>query len=202
MIADFANRNRAWAGGPDSATRPDPGVPVLQHPGPPDAVRRNVLAGHGQKVWRIPLVAGQTLQTSVLAAMRQLKVSTAGLGLQQAVFSHLRYFEIATSPDVVPVAHYTTPRDRTGPLELICAGATVGQTAAGQPAIHCHALTVDRAGHFVGGHLLPQACMLAQTGVAWLWALDHMRLVIGDDPEICTPVFHPILSEDNLHGDH
>ncbi|MFA7437184.1 hypothetical protein [Castellaniella sp.] len=193
---------RAWTGWPDSDTRPDPGVPVLRHPGPVAAVRRDVLAGHGQPTWRIPLWAGQTLQASVLAALRRLGVQTAALGLQQAVFSHLRYFEIATSPDALPVAHYTTPLDRTGPLDLVCAGATVGQTAQGQHAIHCHALTVDADGHFVGGHLLPDACVLAEAGVAWLWALDHMRLVIGDDAEICTPVFHPILSEADPHGNH
>lgn len=193
---------QAWTGNADPATRPDADVPLPQHPGPVGTVRRTVLGGREQNAWRIPLPAGLSLHAAVTGAMAQLGVQVAALHLVRAEFSHLRYFEIATSPEAVPVAHYTTPLDRAGPLSLVCAGVTIGQTAQGDAAIHCHALTVDAHGQFVGGHLLPEACVLAHTGVAWLHALDHMHLTIGEDAEICTPVFHPRLRETHEHDPH
>lgn len=170
-------------------------VQLLKHPGPAAPTRRDVLAGHEQKTYRITLRAGVSLYDSVKAAMATAGASAAALNIECAAFSHLRYFLIATDPDIEPVACYTTPLDFDGYAMMIGAGATVGVTDKGAMAIHCHGLTVTRAGQLIGGHFLTEHCVLAEDGVAYLSALNHMNLIIGPDPEIRTLVFQPSLKE-------
>jgi predicted DNA-binding protein with PD1-like motif len=166
-------------------------VQLLKHPGPIVAARRDVLAGRDQKTYRIALRAGETLYASVVRALNALGIRAAALSIKSAAFSRLSYYLIASSPDVEPVAHYTTPLTLSEPCMLIGSGATIGVTQDGEYAIHCHGLAVTESGVLTGGHFLTDACVLAEDAVAYINALNHMDLRIGIDPEIKTPVFQP-----------
>ena len=170
-------------------------VQLLKHPGPVAPKRRDVMAGCNQKTYRIVLSRGKTLYACVTEALESLGIGAAALSIGHVTFGHLSYFLIASSPDVEPVAHYTTPVELDEPAMLVGAGATVGLTDSGKHAIHCHGLAVTASGRLVGGHFLPEGCVIADDGVAYLSALDFMDLVIGVDPEIRTPVFQPTYRE-------
>jgi predicted DNA-binding protein with PD1-like motif len=149
------------------------------------------MAGHNQKSYRIALQRGKTLYDCVADALTTLGIRAGALNIEHAAFDHISYFLITSSPDVEPVAHYTTPLELNERAMLVGAGATIGQTGDGKPAIHCHGLVVTESGRQVGGHLLTDRCTLAEEGVAYISALNFMDLVIGVDPEIATPVFQP-----------
>lgn len=166
-------------------------VQLLKHPGPVAPKRLDVMAGHNQKTWRITLQRGKTLYGCVTSALTKLGIHAGALNIEHVTFGHISYFLIASSPDVEPVAHYTTPLELNERAMLVGAGATIGQTDSGKPAIHCHGLLVTESGRQVGGHLLTEKCTIAEDGVAYISALDFMDLVIGVDPEIATPVFQP-----------
>jgi len=172
-----------------------PTVQLLKHPGPVAPTRRDVMVGKNQKTYRITLRRGASLYDSVVSAMSVTGARVAALNIECAIFSHLRYFLIATSDEVEQVAHYTTPLDFDEPATLVSAGATVGTTDQGKFAIHCHGVTVTGSGRLVGGHFLTEHCILAEDGVAYLHTMDYMNLVIGMDPEIGTLVFQPSYRE-------
>lgn len=170
-------------------------VPLLKHPGPVAPNRRDVLAGRNQKTWRIVLPRHASLYEGVTVAMQTMQLRAASLNIERATFSHLRYFLITHTQGAEQVANYTTPVDVDEPTLLVGAGATVGTNGQGALAIHCHGLAVTQSGRLTGGHLLTEACTLAEDGVAYISALGHMDLVIGVDPEIRTPVFQPSYCE-------
>lgn len=175
---------------------------MLKHPGPIASARRDVLAGRNQKTYRIGLRGGESLYTSVARALNVLGVRAAALSVKNAAFSRLSYYLIASSPDVEPVAHYTTPLILSERSMLIGFGATVGVTEKGEYAIHCHGLVVAESGVLVGGHFLTDACVLAEDATAYLSALKFMDLGIGIDPEIKTPVFHPVYTKGSCDACH
>lgn len=166
-------------------------VQLLKHPGPVAPTRRDVMAGRNQKSYRIALRRGETLYACVTEALKFLNLKAAALNIEHVTFSHISYFLITSSPEVEQVAHYTTALHLDERAMLVGAGATVGLTDRGQPAIHCHGLVVTESGRLVGGHFLADDCVIAEDGVAYISALDYMDLVIGVDPEIMTPVFQP-----------
>jgi len=166
-------------------------VQLLKHPGPVASTRRDVMVGRNQKSYRIALRPGATLYDCVAGAMASLNLRAAALNIEHATFSRISYFLITASPDVEPVAHYTTALQLEEPAILVGAGATVGTNDRGDLAIHCHGLVVTGSGNLVGGHFLTDECVIADDGAAYLSALGYMDLVIGVDPEIGTPVFQP-----------
>lgn len=166
-------------------------VQLLKHPGPVAPKRLDVMAGHDQKTYRIALRRGKTLYDCVAGVLAVLGVRAAALNIEHVAFDHISYFLIASSPDVEPVAHYTTPLELDERAVLVGAGSTIGQTGDGKLAIHCHGLVVTESGKQVGGHFLTDRCTIAEDGVAYVSALNFMDLVIGVDPEIATPVFQP-----------
>jgi predicted DNA-binding protein with PD1-like motif len=148
------------------------------------------MTGRNQKTYRVILRRGETLYASVARALKTLDIRAAALDIKHATFSRLSYYLIASSPDVEPVAHYTTPLILSERAALIGSGATVGVTRQGDYAIHCHGLTVTESGELVGGHFLTDDCVI-EDGVAYINELNHIDLTIGIDPEIKTPVFQP-----------
>jgi predicted DNA-binding protein with PD1-like motif len=177
-------------------------VQLLKHPGPIASTRRDVLAGRNQKTYRIGLLRGQSLYTSVVRALSALGIRAAALSVKNAAFSRLSYYLIASSPDVEPVAHYTTPLILSERSMLIGFGATIGVTQKGEYAIHCHGLVVTESGVLIGGHFLTDACILAEDATAYLSALQFMDLGIGIDPEIKTPVFQPAYTKEGRDARH
>lgn len=176
-------------------------VQLLKHPGPVAPIRRDVMAGRNQKTYRIGLGRGETLAASIVRALKVLDIRAGALDIKNVVFDRLSYYQIASSPDVEPVAHYTTPLILSARSMLIGSGATIGVTQQGNYAIHCHGLVVTESGELVGGHFLPDDCVVAEEGVAYLCALNHMDLIVGLDPEIKTPVFQPAYSKASHHAD-
>lgn len=177
-------------------------VQLLKHPGPIGPIRRDVLAGRNQKTYRISLRRGESLYTSVARALNRLGIRAAALSIKNAVFSKLSYYLIASSPDIEPVAHYTTPLIFSQRSMLIGFGATIGVAQTGEHAIHCHGLAVTDSGALIGGHFLTEDCILAEDATGYLSALKFMDLAIGIDLEIKTPVFQPMYTEEDCDAWH
>lgn len=178
------------------------GIPRLTHPGPVAPIRRDVLTGCDQKTYRIELARGRSLQDSVVHALKALAIKAAGLSIKHAQFDFLSYYQIASSREAEQVAHYTTPLILSERCRLVGSSGTIGASATGGYAIHCHGLVVTRSGRVVGGHFLPDACIVARAGVAYITALPFMELTVGLDPEIKTPVLQPSYSRDRGHEHH
>ncbi len=170
-------------------------VQLLKHAGPVATVRRDVLIGRDQKTYRIPLRRGETLHASVVHSLRTLKLKTAALSIKMLRLDSLRYCMTREGLGDEPLAAYSPPRMLMEPSMLIGSGATVGADQQGGYFIHCHGFVVTSTGDMIGGHFLTEDCLIGEDGVAYLYALDYLSLVIGIDPEIKTTVFQPAYRE-------
>ncbi|TAL81888.1 MAG: hypothetical protein EPN46_11385 [Candidimonas sp.] len=170
-------------------------VQLLKHAGPVAPVRRDVLAGRDQKAYRIPLRRGETLYASVVHSLKALDIKAAALSIKALRLDSLRYCMTREGIGDEPLAAYAPPRTLSEPSILIGSGATVGADQQGSYFIHCHGFVVTPAGVMIGGHFLTEDCLIGEDGVAYLYALDYLSLLIGIDPEIKTTVFQPTYHE-------
>jgi len=163
-----------------------------KHPGPPELPRRLAIPAAAAGEFRLVLPEGSELHAGLIAALGDLGLTDASLRLVSGSFRAFSYLTGQPDRSGARLATYGAPTILAPPVTLIGANALVGANAEGQPALHCHAVVVDKAGQVHGGHLPPDACIVGAEGlVVQVLGLAEGGFAVGYDAETNYSIFQP-----------
>nr|WP_306265018.1 hypothetical protein [Pararhizobium sp. IMCC3301] len=161
----------------------------IQQPGP--AVRQRHLVSTTRAVEiSIALQAGDTLLSSVAAALEAQGSNSAYLTMSNAAVSQLDFVIPAPSPDVEHAAWWSDTRTLAGPGEVVEAGLVFGRRD-GEAFIHCHGAWRDHDGNRSAGHMLPDRCILKNPTTLQGWVFPDARFEGSFDAETNFTLFQP-----------
>ncbi|HEY0297523.1 MAG TPA: DUF296 domain-containing protein [Bordetella sp.] len=162
------------------------------HPGPVQAQRITRCGAARGRHLRIALPPGASLFDGLVQPLAALGIRNAAINILGGEFEQLVFCVAPPDPTGRVAVAYTDPID-AGRAYLLGANATLGSNEAGQPMVHCHGGLRDAAGQLLGGHLLPQACMVGrQELIAFAVSLEGFAVQVGYDPETMISLFQPV----------
>ncbi len=175
---------------PERLRRPPP-ARTLAHPGPFGAIRLEHQQAAGGRRLRVALAAGSSLFEGIVQALAAHGIRNAALSLSGGRFEQLAYCVAMLDPADRLMATYGPPRLAPGAF-FLAGNGTLGEAADGQPLIHCHGLLRDAQGAVVGGHLLPERCIVGdQPVIVRATSLDGMAARVVPDEETLMSFFRP-----------
>lgn len=168
---------------------------LLEHPGPAEAPRSLIAWGAASRSYRITIPSGTDFMDTVIAAMSEQSVVSAGIVLLGGSVSRLAFMTgrpIRPDEAITRVASHNGPHEIACPARIVGGNAILGQDREGAPLIHCHALFVDRHGAACGGHLIRGGCIAAPEGIRLhATALADIAFRNAYDAETDFEIFHP-----------
>jgi predicted DNA-binding protein with PD1-like motif len=164
---------------------------TLMHPGPLDPIRIRSLHSRRGRHIRLMLQPGLSLFDALVSPLGAVGIRNASTTLLGGVFSHLRYCVAPPDPSGQSVVAYTAPIDGRQTF-MIFGNATLGNSAQGQPLMHCHAAIRTAAGLIKGGHILANQTIVGPQPIAVLvTSLDDFELRVCYDPETNLSLLQP-----------
>ncbi|ELB92063.1 hypothetical protein Rwratislav_16075 [Rhodococcus wratislaviensis IFP 2016] len=166
-----------------------PGVPRLEHPGPPASQRVDAYPATLHHI-DTELPAGQALLPALHDAVFARGFTSAFGELRGGTFEAFDYYIPSICHAGTSVATFSEPRRGQGPAAFVRGGVTIGKRD-GEIFAHCHAQFVGADGVMRAGHLIPDSVLLGAGVLADLYATDDVAMTVTPDPEINFPVFQP-----------
>lgn len=168
-----------------------PRARTLVHPGRVGPIRIEHLHAPRARHFRLGLEPGRTLQDALIEPLWALGVQSASMTLLGGALERLLYCVAPPDPTGERVANYTRPID-AGAAMLIFGNATLGKSARGEPAVHCHATFVCADGRVRGGHIVVDRSIVGAAPLPVLaTSLDGIELRITQDEETHMPLMRP-----------
>ncbi len=158
-------------------------------PGKPHAARSVVVPCTAERL-KITLPAG----LSLLAAARQAAHAAGGTSavfqMQGGAFGPFSYVmpALAMTPD--HAAFYSETFSPPGVTQLTSGALTLG-TRDGADFFHCHGLWTEASGRFNGGHMMPDATIIAEPIAAEMTVLHGATFTGTQDSETGFKLFEP-----------
>lgn len=165
-------------------------IRTLDHPGPATVERITALPCTATPL-DLPLPAGVPLLDALAQAAEAAGVSAAWLELADATMARIDHLRPGPDPSGAHAAWYDGPHNADG-ASLIRLGLHLGHRD-GARWLHGHGLWAG-AGGIGGGHVVPDATVLAEPATARGWALTGARLEVAPDPETRFDLFRPVAS--------
>ncbi|MEL6920374.1 MAG: hypothetical protein AAFO77_05015 [Pseudomonadota bacterium] len=160
----------------------------MVHPGPVHPKRIEWARGDLVHAQMTDAPAGTTLRDAVTALVSTTG-QTSGTGRFQGSFSKFRFTTGGPARDG-KAANYTYIRDVDGPSELVDVRFTFGLDADDACFVHAHGtFNQPLENGEQGGHLFPDACMIATSGHLSIVALEGLLLRQQVDAETLHNVF-------------
>lgn len=153
----------------------------LEQPGPASPTRVQSRAAAVRAV-DVVLPAGVALLQGIADVTHAHGANSAVLSLEDAILSPMAFVMPALSTDPGHVAYFSERHEAHGMASIEAGCITFGQKD-GEPWFHAHAHWRDAIGVLQGGHLLPDACLLAAPLSVRIWLLDGAAFVVRPDAE-------------------
>jgi predicted DNA-binding protein with PD1-like motif len=167
-----------------------PRARTLVHPGAFNAVRIKSLSAPSARHVRLLLMPGMTLHDALVEPLAAMGIEHASTTILGGAFAALHYCVAPPDPTGQAIIAYSNPID-AGSAMMIFGNATIGKSMTGEPLVHCHA-TVRTASGIKGGHIMPQASVVAGAPIPVLvTSLDGFELRQAYDPETNIPLLQP-----------
>ena len=168
-----------------------PRARTLVHPGPVGPIRIEHRHANLGRHFRLALAPGRTLADAIVEPLLRRGVRAASMTLLGGRLTRLLYCVAPPDPSGERVANYTRPIE-VGAATLIFGNATLGQSARGEPLVHCHATFVCEDGRVRGGHIVVDRSLVADATIPVLaTSLDGIELRITQDEETHMPLMRP-----------
>lgn len=161
----------------------------IQHPGPVNAERIDVLPVHLRAV-ALTLQPGRALLPALVQAL-PTDCTSAVLRLHGGALAPFAYVMPALSKTPDHAVYFSDRFDAPGAVRLIDASVTYGQRG-GSPWLHCHARWMDADGTPHCGHLLPEDVVLTTPMAATAWLIDGAAFTVVPDAETGFTLFRPL----------
>lgn len=162
---------------------------AIRQPGPAPAERAVCLPVRAITI-EAELPAGTPLLAALAGLVAAHGADGACLALEGGAFSPFGYVMPALSPDAAHAAWYSAPFHPPGTTRWARGCVTLG-VRDGAPFFHCHGIWTEADGRRRGGHVLPEATVIAAPirahGAAFLGA----RFAANPDPETGFTLFAP-----------
>lgn len=164
---------------------------TMVHPGRFNPVRIQSQMSEGGRHVRLSLEPGRTLFDAIVRPLAEMRITSASMTILGGAFDRLDYCVAPPDPSGKAVIAYTKPI-AAGRAYMIFGNATLGESMAGDPLVHCHAAIRTEDGKFKGGHILTETCVVASRPIPVLvTSLDAFRLRQTFDPETNIPLLQP-----------
>ncbi len=165
---------------------------LLRHPGPVAPERSVAAAGAPRTTARLVLAPGRSLQAGLLAELDRLAAQSAAITLLAGRWARLTYCTAVPDPSGLRLATYTGACELADAL-LLGGNATVGRGGDGAALVHCHAAFVAADGRALGGHLVPDRCLVGDRPVhAFATLFSGFEIAQTFDPETNHNLFRPV----------
>ncbi|MCO5157713.1 MAG: DUF296 domain-containing protein [Aquamicrobium sp.] len=153
----------------------------LRHPGPPAALRQNVVPCRAHPLV-LDLKAGESVNAAVTGALARAGFASGFARLDGVAVEPMRYVIPAAAPDDSHVAWYSATHAPEGVVSIEKAGVIAG-IRDDAPFIHCHGVWRGRDGARRAGHLLPHESFVARDARVTAWGIAGAAFIARDDAE-------------------
>lgn len=162
----------------------------VQQPGP--ALTPRVVAAEGRgRTFLLPLKAGVPLLESVRAGFEAEGFASGVVNIGEIALGPFAYIMPALSKDGKNAAFYSDTFRPVGVTRFEHGALTFGSRDS-TPFFHCHALWREADGKRSGGHVLPEAAVLARDTVVQAFGMDGAGFEGRPDPETNFTLFGPV----------
>lgn len=165
----------------------------IQQPGPVPADRALVVPVRAVPI-EAELPAGASLLDALHDIVRAHGAESACLTLSGGALGPFGYVMPALSPDEAHAAWYSAPRHPAGPTLWEKGCVTVGMRD-GENFFHCHGFWTEADGKRSGGHVLPEATVIAAPIRAEGVGIIGARFTAQQDSETGFRLFQPVATE-------
>jgi len=162
---------------------------TLVQPGPVHPRRIECFGGTVQSL-TFALPPGMSLLEAATGPLVSAGWRGGTLTLTGGALSPFHYVMPGPPDDASHVAYFTAPRAPEGTTTIEQANATFGWRD-GEPFLHCHASWIEPDGARRGGHILPDASIVAEQGVVRAWGFFEIAIETSLDPETNFTLFQP-----------
>ena len=173
-----------------AAPRPSDPHRRVRQPGPAAAERIDSVEGVAER-FEVDLPAGGNLIEAIRSSLERTSCTSAVLQLRGGGFSPFTYVMPALSMTPDHAAYYSELLSPPG-LTRLEAGAVTFGLRDGGPFLHCHGIWIEANGRRLGGHVIPDASIIAQPIAATVFALDGIDFVARPDSETNFKIFGPL----------
>ncbi|PDT77311.1 DUF296 domain-containing protein [Bradyrhizobium sp. C9] len=164
----------------------------IAQPGAPIPERIQWVAARG-RAFSFVLEAGIPLLEAVRRGFAAEGFSGGVLNATGGALGPFAYVMPALSKDGVNAAFYSDTFRPDGVTRLKLAALTFGERD-GAPFFHCHGLWTEADGRFNGGHMLPDATIVAEPFEVSAFGIDGATFVAEPDSETNFKLFGPVAS--------
>lgn len=162
----------------------------IVHPGNPNPVQIQALAGHAQTE-EVVIQSGQSFLKALIDAVTPFGTQSAVLRLKNGAFEPFCYVMPALSKSAAHSVYFSERFDVTGTVSLETASVTYG-LRNGQPWLHCHAVWIEPDGTRRCGHLLPEDIQVSEPIEASVSILRDVAFSVEPDAETNFSLFVPV----------
>ncbi|MBR0758197.1 DUF296 domain-containing protein [Bradyrhizobium jicamae] len=164
----------------------------IAQPGAPVAERIQWVEARG-RAFSFMLDPGIPLLEAVRRGFAAEGFSGGVLTAKGGALGPFAYVMPALSKDGANAAFYSDTFRPDGVTELKLAALTLGERD-GAPFFHCHGLWTEAGGRFNGGHMLPEATIVARPFEVHAFGVDGARFLAEVDSETNFKLFGPVAS--------
>jgi predicted DNA-binding protein with PD1-like motif len=162
----------------------------IAQPGTPVIARIQSVAARG-RAFSIMLEAGIPLLDAVSRGFAAEGFSGGVLSARAGAFGPFAYVMPALSRDGANAAFYSDTFRPNGVTRLKLAALTLGERD-GAPFFHCHGLWTEADGRVNGGHMLPEATIVAAPFEVSAFGVDGAAFLAETDSETNFKLFGPV----------
>jgi predicted DNA-binding protein with PD1-like motif len=161
-------------------------------PGPPAAERVCWVEARG-RAFSFTLEAGIPLLEAARRGFAEAGFTSGVLNFAGGALAPFAYVMPALPKTGEHAAFYSDTFHAVGVSRLKIASMTLG-IRDGAPFFHCHALWTEGDGRFTGGHILPEATVVAESVTVQAFGIDGAAFQAVQDSETNFKLFEPVVA--------
>ena len=170
----------------------------IRQPGAPHPKRIATAVGRGRSL-RFMLDAGIPLLEAARRGLVANGFTSGVVEIGSLALGPFGYVMPGLPVSPANAAYYTAPFYPSG-VSWMSGGATTVGMRDGSPFFHCHGLWTEADGRCSGGHILPEATVVAEPAEVTALGLDGAQFDAVDDDEINFKVFGPVCTQNAAGG--
>lgn len=171
---------------------------TLAHPGRYNPIRINQMTSRAGKHIRLSLQPGVSIFDGLVSSLAEMGIHSASTTILGGYLDTLEYCVAPPDAKGAALIAYSAPL-RAGKCEFIFGNATIGESADGQPMVHCHAVIRTKSGQLQGGHILTDTAVVSQRPmIVLVTSIDEFSIKQVFDPETQIPLFQPVKDNQNV----
>ena len=164
-------------------------LPNCKHPGPPSNAPNIAIPTQASAI-DLHVRQDRNLLDEIAKQLQDAGATSASLRMTNAAIRTMDYVIPAPSPDTAHAAWYSDTYTLTAGSRITDAAFTFGQRD-GAPFFHCHGTWQSNEGEPVTGHMIPEACILAEDIRISGYAFHQARFDTEMDEETNFSLFTP-----------